>query len=89
MAEGDGRIPAGCCVITAGVLILGVRHGCEQFFDATDAEFQNNNLSQERIPEFSGIFKQALRAAALSFDTEMSSQGLNFCIHLADLGVRR
>lgn len=44
LAEGEGPIPVGCCVITAGVMIRGARHGCERIFDATDAKFRDENL---------------------------------------------
>ena len=86
LAEGEGPIPVGCCVITAGVMIRGVRHGCERIFDATDAKFRDESLHQGRIRECSRIFKHALCAAALSFNTKTSWQGSNFCIHIANLG---
>ena len=70
LAEGGGQIPARFCIITAGVLFRGVRHGCERIFDATNAEFRNKNLHQGRIWECSRIFKQAFRAAVLSFNTK-------------------
>ena len=44
LVEGDGRIGVGCCVITAGLMIRGVRHGCETIFDTTDAKIRNKNL---------------------------------------------
>ena len=44
LAEGEGPNPVGCCVITAGLLIRGVRNGCETIFDATDAKFRDENL---------------------------------------------
>ena len=44
LVEGDGRIGVGCCVITAGLMIRGVRHGCETIFDTTDAKIRAENL---------------------------------------------
>ena len=44
LVEGDGRIGVGCCVITAGLMIPGVRHGCETIFDTTDAKIRAENL---------------------------------------------
>eukprot|EP00956_Cyclotella_meneghiniana_P006507 scaffold8542_cov60-Cyclotella_meneghiniana.AAC.1 len=44
LAEGGGRIPVGCCVITAAMMIRGVRHGCEAIFDLMDAKILAENL---------------------------------------------
>eukprot|EP00956_Cyclotella_meneghiniana_P003936 scaffold4738_cov61-Cyclotella_meneghiniana.AAC.2 len=44
LAEGSGRIPVGCCVITAGMMFRGVRHGCEAIFDWMDAKIRAENL---------------------------------------------
>ena len=44
LMEGGGRIPVGCCVITAGMMIRGVRHGCEAIFDLMDAKIRAENL---------------------------------------------
>eukprot|EP00956_Cyclotella_meneghiniana_P034725 scaffold107878_cov46-Cyclotella_meneghiniana.AAC.1 len=44
LVEGDGRIGVGCCVIAAGLMIRGVRHGCEAIFDTTDAKIRAENL---------------------------------------------
>ena len=44
LVEGDGRIGVGCCVITTGLMIPGVRHGYETIFDTTDAKIRAENL---------------------------------------------
>ena len=44
LAEGGGRTLVGCCVITAAMMIRGVRHGCEAIFDLMDAKIRAENL---------------------------------------------
>ena len=44
LTEGGGRILVGCCVITAAMMIRGVRHGCETIFHLMDAKFWAENL---------------------------------------------
>ena len=44
LMEEEGRIGVGCYVITAGLMIPGVRHGCETIFDTTDAKIRAENL---------------------------------------------
>ena len=43
LMEGGGRILVGCCVITAAMMIRGVRHGCEAIFDLMDAKIRAKN----------------------------------------------
>ena len=43
LAEESCRILVGCCVITAAMMIRGVRHGCEAIFDLMDAKIRAKN----------------------------------------------
>eukprot|EP00956_Cyclotella_meneghiniana_P003166 scaffold3886_cov58-Cyclotella_meneghiniana.AAC.1 len=47
LTAGGGRIPVGCCVISAGMMIRGVRHGCEAIFEKFEPKTYTKDGSEK------------------------------------------
>ena len=67
--QGGVLTPVGCRVITAGVMVRGVRHGFWPYFCTTDAETRAPAVQIGRIWPCSRIGHRAFYAAASPFDT--------------------